>query len=84
MDETYKLLGKNFFYRKKTEKFNLKYRRSIFVVKNFKKGEKFSKKNIRRIRPGYGASPIYYEKVLGRKSTRNLSAGTPFNIQYAK
>jgi len=84
MNETYKLLGKNFFYRKKNEKINLIYRRSIFVVKHIKKGEKFSRKNIRRIRPGNGLSPVYYEKMLGKKSIKNLSAGTPFNLQYVK
>ncbi len=43
------------------------FRRSIFVTQNIKKGEKFNKYNIRRIRPGYGLPPIYYEKLLNKK-----------------
>ena len=84
MNTTYTLLGKNYFYRNKSEKKNLKYRRSIFVIKDIKKGEKLTKENIRRIRPGYGLEPIHYEKMLGKKASKNLSAGTPLNLIYAK
>ena len=45
----YKLLGKNFFYRNKSEDKSKIFRRSIFAIKNIKKGEKFSKNNIRVI-----------------------------------
>ena len=84
MTETYKLVEKKFFYRNKNEKINLKFRRSIFVVKKIRKNEKFSKANIRRIRPGYGAKPMYYEKIIGKKSVKNLSPGTPFDLKFIK
>ena len=45
---------------------------------------KLTKENIRRIRPGYGLEPIHYEKMLGKKASKNLSAGTPLNLIYAK
>ena len=84
IDEVYKLLGKKYFYRSKSEDSNKVFRRSIFIVKNILKGEKFTKYNIRRIRPGYGVSPIYYEKILNKKSPSNLKRGDPLNLNILK
>ena len=79
IDLSYKLLGKETFYRHKSEEKNKIFRRSIFAAKDIKKNEKFTKVKIRRIRPGYGLSPIYYEKLLGKKSPLNLYRGEPIN-----
>ena len=78
IDNTYQLLGKKKFYRNKTEEKNKVFRRSLFITNNIKKNEKFSKKNIKRIRPGFGISPVYYEKIIGKKSPYNLFKGDPF------
>lgn len=59
------------------EKENLVFKRSIFVVKDIKKGETFTKSNIRVIRPGYGLEPKSYEDVLGRRAVENLKRGNP-------
>lgn len=53
------------------------FRRSIFIVKNIKKGEIFTEENIRVIRPGYGLEPKYYYEILGRKASKNIERGTP-------
>ena len=66
MNETYKLVEKKFFYRNKNEKINLTAIRSIFGKSDIKKKRKFTKNNIRRIRPGFGLSPVYYEKILNK------------------
>jgi pseudaminic acid synthase len=58
---------------------SLAFRRSIYVVKNIKKGEMFTKENIRCIRPGYGAHPRYYEGILGRNAPADLLIGTPLS-----
>ena len=73
----YNLLGKEYFYRNKSETNSKNFRRSIFVTENIKKGERFSNKNIRRIRPGYGLEPKYYEKLIGKKSPVSLNKGEP-------
>ena len=73
----YNLLGKKYFYRNKSEKKSKIFRRSIFATENIKKGEKFTNQNIRRIRPGYGLEPKYYEKLIGRKSPITLDKGQP-------
>ena len=77
LKEVHKLVEKNFFYRNKNEKINLKFRRSIYAVKDIKKNEKFKKKNIKIIRPGYGLDPYYFEKLINKKSPINIKAETP-------
>lgn len=52
------------------------FRRSLYAVKDIKEGEKFTKENVRSIRPSYGLKPILYEKVLEGKSTQDIKAGT--------
>ena len=53
-------------------------------MKNIKKGEKFSRNNIKRVRPGHGLSPIYYEKLLNKKSPINLSTEEPLKKNILK
>ena len=64
------------------EKGSLVFRRSIFAVKDIKKGEKLSEENIRVIRPGYGMKPKYYENILGKVATRDINRGTPMDRKY--
>ena len=40
-----------------------------------KKGEKITKSNIRRIRPGYGLSPKYIDQIINRKVNKNIYKG---------
>ena len=84
IDETYNLLGNKEFFRNQSEEKNKLFRRSIFVMKNIKKGEKFSKSNIKRVRPGYGLPPVYYEKLLNKKSPFNLFAEDPLKKNILK
>ena len=75
-------MGKKEFYRSKNEQKNKIFRRSIFVVKNILKGERFNKTNIKRIRPGHGLEPKLYEKILGKKSKENIITGTPLRLKH--
>lgn len=63
------------------EKPSLKFRRSLYAVKDIKKGEKFTEENIRSIRPGYGMSPKYYNKILGKCSAKDIVLGTPLTSE---
>ena len=76
------ILGKKIFFRNKSENQSKIFRRSIFVIKNIKKGETLTKNNIKKIRPGYGLSPIYYEKILGRKSPSNFKKNEPLRSAF--
>jgi len=73
------LLGKNKFLRKSSENNSKKFRRSLFAINDIKKNSVLSKKNIGRIRPGYGISCKYFEKVLGKKSPISFKKGHPLN-----
>lgn len=53
------------------------FARSLFVVKNIKKGEILSDENIRAIRPNAGLPPKYLPLILGKKATQNLTFGKP-------
>lgn len=61
------------------EQSSKKYRRSIYVDRNIKNGEKIEKKHIRIIRPGFGLEPKYYWQVIGKKVNQDLSEGTPLS-----
>lgn len=80
--EAEKAIGKPTYQISKNEAENFPNRRSLFIVKNIKKGEKLSKGNIRSIRPGHGLATKYFKKVLGKEAVHDLEAGTPlaFNL----
>lgn len=74
-------LGKSFYGPTENERDSLKFRRSLYAVKDIKKGEKFTEENIRSIRPGYGLSPKYYNKILGRQVARSIKRGNPILLE---
>jgi len=76
-------LGKVHYRPTKQEKGSLLFRRSLYVVKNMKKGEVLTRENLKSIRPGLGLPPKYYEQLLGRKVKRDIKKGTPMNWGYS-
>ena len=58
---------------------SLSGRRSLYVVSKIKKGDLFTAKNVRSIRPSYGIPPKNIKKVLGRRATRDLEKGERFS-----
>lgn len=55
----------------------LRFRRSLFVVRDIRKGEPFSADNIRSIRPANGLHPRHLPEILGRQAVRDIERGTP-------
>jgi pseudaminic acid synthase len=72
-------LGKIFYGVQEEEKKSLRYKRSIYVVKDVKIGDILTEENVRVIRPGDGLAPKYYETVLGKKVEGNIKAGSPLS-----
>ena len=62
------------------EKKSLQFRRSLYIVKDIKKGEVITSNNLRSIRPGFGMSPKFYDDMIGRKVTRDVTRGTPLKL----
>ena len=62
------------------EKSNYAFRRSVFCVKDIRKGEVLTKENIRIIRPGYGMAPKFYDEALGQRALRDIARGTPLQL----
>jgi pseudaminic acid synthase len=68
----------------KNEVKNKIFRRSLFIVENMKKGEKFTKYNTRSIRPGYGLATKHLKEVLDKVTSRNIEKGTPLSWKLIK
>jgi pseudaminic acid synthase len=63
----------------KSEEKSLRFKRSVYVVKDVEEGDVFTKDNIRVIRPGDGLPSRYFDLVLGKKATASYKAGMPFH-----
>jgi len=59
------------------EQASLRFRRTIYVVKDMKEGEILTRENLRCIRPGMGLPPKHYETLLGRPVRKAVKRGTP-------
>tara|TARA_Y100001970_G_scaffold291427_1_gene428543 strand:- start:7214 stop:8257 length:1044 start_codon:yes stop_codon:yes gene_type:complete len=70
-------LGKTYYGLTESEKRHKVFKRSIYAKKDIKKGEFFSKKNLKIIRPHYGLEPKYFKKILGKVAKRNISYASP-------
>ena len=60
-----------------SEEQSLKFRRSLYVVKDMAAGERLTAENVRAIRPGLGLPPKHLDTVLGRPVAHAVSRGTP-------
>jgi len=69
-------LGNVNYERTEAEKGNVKFRRSLYVVKEIKQGEKLTAKNIKSIRPGFGLAPKHYHAALNKIAKHDIPSGT--------
>jgi pseudaminic acid synthase len=53
-----------------------KYARSLYASRDIKKGESFTKENVKSIRPGDGLHPKYYDALMHKTTTIDIKAGT--------
>ncbi len=79
---TEKTIGKPSHGAGAKESENIIFRKSLFVVENTGKGEKFTPQNIRSIRPGHGLEPKYYSRVIGKTARVELKKGTPLKLSH--
>jgi N-acetylneuraminate synthase len=55
------------------------FRRSLFVVKNLKAGERLTEDNVRAIRPANGLHTRHLNDILGRAAATDIARGTPLS-----
>ncbi|MDB4616934.1 pseudaminic acid synthase [Synechococcus sp. AH-551-E11] len=70
-------LGKVDYGRKSSEKGNIKFRRSLYYVRNLKAGDVITVDDIRSVRPGFGAAPKLLNLILGKRLLSPISANEP-------
>ena len=61
------------------EKKSLKYRRSLYVVRDLKAGDALTPESLRAIRPGLGLPPKHLAELMGRRVNRDVRRGTPMS-----
>jgi pseudaminic acid synthase len=60
------------------------FSRSLYIAEDIKKGELFTEKNLRSVRPGFGLHPKFYHQLVGKKAIADLEKGTPMQLDFAE
>lgn len=61
------------------EEYNKRFRRSLFAGRDIKKGESFTKENVRDVRPAFGLPTRHYDQVIGKRATKDIPFATPLS-----
>lgn len=69
-------LGSVCYAPTESEQSSIRFRRSIYVVRDINPGDMFDRENLRIIRPGYGLKPKYLAQILGKKAKKKIARGT--------
>lgn len=73
-------LGKVDYGRKSSEQGNVKFRRSLYFVKDLKAGDVITVDAVRSVRPGFGVAPKYLEAVVGKRLRTNVRRNSPVRL----
>ena len=75
-------IGQVDYGRKSSEQGNVKFRRSLYFVKDMEAGEIITESSIKSIRPGYGIAPKNINKIIGKKTKTQISSKTPVILNH--
>lgn len=75
-NEAHSSLGGAGYDQKPAEKQNIKFRRSLYFVEDLAAGSIVTPSSVRRIRPGYGVPPKFFDVVIGKKLKISVQRGT--------
>ena len=73
-------LGVVDYGRKSSEQGSVKFRRSLYFIRDIDVGETITSEHVGSIRPGFGVAPKYLEEVLGQKTIASVKRGTPVSF----
>ncbi|MDA0629900.1 MAG: pseudaminic acid synthase [Proteobacteria bacterium] len=74
-------LGRVDYGRKSSEQGNIKFRRSLYFVKDMKAGDVITPDCVRSVRPGFGLPPKLLDYIIGKRLTKDFSLNTPVNLE---
>ena len=74
-------LGRGDFSRPDSERESLAFRRSIYFVRALKAGQIITSEDVRRIRPGFGLPPKFYDSVIGKQVRVDVNFGDPVTFE---
>jgi N-acetylneuraminate synthase len=72
-------LGRVDYSRKSSEQGNVKFRRSLYFVKNLKAGDVITADAVRSVRPGFGLAPKYLNQIIGKRVVKDVETNTATN-----
>jgi len=76
ISHAYDSLGKITYGGTKNEKNSRLFRRSLYIVKDLKKGDRVIEDSIRAIRPGLGLPIKNFDDILGKIAKKDIKKGT--------
>ena len=76
-NDAWSTLGKIGFHRSISEESSRKYRRSLYFMKDLKKGAIIEVGDVRAIRPGNGVSPKFIDVIIGKTLIADVERGDP-------
>jgi len=82
--DTWLSLGKDDLIRSKSEGGSRVFRRSLYFVNDLKAGSVIKPGDVRRIRPGFGISPKFYNDIIGKVTVTDIKRGQPVNWDMIK
>ena len=71
------MVGKPGFGPGVAEEGSVVFRRSLYVVRDVRRGDVLTAEHVRSIRPGYGLAPRFLDRVIGRRAVRDAQRGSP-------
>ena len=79
VQDAFEMLGGGALEASSCEEESLSFRRSLYVVCSVRCGERFTRENVRAIRPNAGLAPFHLPRVLSCRATRDLEIGLPLS-----
>lgn len=79
--DAWSALGTLGYTLKKAEEKSKIFRRSMYFVRDLPAGAEITREDIRRIRPGMGLPPKFYEQVIGKKTIKRINKGDAVTLE---
>ena len=83
-ESAFEAIKSNQLRREPSELINKRFRRSLYFVNALSEGNIISKDDIRRVRPGFGLEPKYFDWVVGQKVSKDVDFGDAVTLDLLK